>query len=99
MRDVQDDKLRIEKESRDKSEKCEYEVQLRLQFESKLNSMYSMHRATENILHHIKNDKLAMEGELEYFKEQTSILRKQYNQERIDNEKINQKIDFLKEKN
>ena len=99
MRNKQDDKLRIEKESRDKAEKYEYEVQLRLRFESKLNSMHSMHRDTENILHHIKNDKLAIEEELEYFKEQTSILRKQYNQERIDKEEVNQKIDFLKEKN
>ena len=99
MKLEQDEKMRIEKESRDKAEKYEYEVKLRLQFESKLNSMHSMHRATEKMLHHVKNDKLAIQEEMEYFKQQTSILRKQYNQERIDKEEVDQKIDLLKEKN
>ena len=47
----------IEKDSKDKAEQYEYEVKLRMQFETKLNGMHSLHRMVESQLITAKHDR------------------------------------------
>lgn len=75
--DCQRDKLeeedvrrRIEKESKDKAEQYEYEVKLRLQFESKLNGMHSVNRMVESQLTSVKIERDKVIEELSNFQEQ-----------------------------
>lgn len=96
--DEQDKRNRVEKESKEKAEKYEYEVQLRLQFEAKLNSMHSMHRTLETQLVQAKNDRFLAVEQLDHYKEQATLYMKQFNQIRIDKEEIDQKHKFDLEK-
>jgi len=50
-----------------------------LKFESKLNSLYSMHRMAEHELKQSKFEKERAIGDLEHFKELSKSLRKEYN--------------------
>ncbi|CAI2364608.1 unnamed protein product [Moneuplotes crassus] len=68
----------IQEQIKNKSEEYEYEVQLRLQFEAKLNSLHSAHRAVEGEFRTTKADRDRYLEELVRFKGLYQNFRKQY---------------------
>ena len=78
-REEEDVRKKIEKDSRDKSDQYEYEVKLRLQFESKLNGMHSVNRMVESQLNSAKAERDKAMEELSNFQEQINYFKNQNN--------------------
>ena len=83
---------------KNKAEEYEYEVQLRLQFEAKLNSMHSAHRMVEGDLKTTREKLLNVSSELDRYRDLHTELSKTYQKCKVDKEQLESQMGFKEER-